>query len=106
MRDSEPTRGKCLLKWVSPKHEEVQMANLRQRDIYSYAWISPSGRETSVGKMAQRTLDTESEGGEKRCASSLEMEVEVIRLPHALTYYILEAVRKPGPVENKTFVRV
>ena len=27
MRDSEPTRGKCLIKWVSPRHEGYIDAN-------------------------------------------------------------------------------
>lgn len=61
MRDSEPTRGKCLIKWVSSRHEGHRNRNgqLEKKEYLLSCLDVTFGSETMMEKMAQRTLDVD-----------------------------------------------
>lgn len=45
MRDSEPTRGKCLVKWVSPRHEHYRDANGQPETKNTYLCLDVTFRQ-------------------------------------------------------------
>lgn len=70
MRDSEPTRGKCLIKWVSPRHEGYREANGQLETIPICAWMSPSdlnGENGPEDPRQQKRSEQKQKRGEHHC---------------------------------------
>lgn len=91
MRVSEPTRGKCLIEWVSPRHESPRNANghLETKEKL-FLGLDDDGKN-----WPGRTFDIQRVRREPGVESPiLRKESGGEKRPLSLIHYILGAIRK------------